>query len=120
MKVKATLLALSTMLLLLTPKIHAQKDLPTTGIRFWVERADAIRMPETYDADNYFNSYELGTNGFRGFTANGCHSNSEHGPNCYVRNRQLHSGHRILRLNLYKSGNYRDDLRKRNSFRQQY
>ncbi len=59
-----------------------KKTSPTTGIRFWVERADAIRMPETYDADNYFNSYELGTNSFRGFTANGCHSNSEHGPNC--------------------------------------
>lgn len=82
MKVKAPLLALSTMLLLLPPRIHAQKDLPTTGIRFWVERADAIRMPETYDADNYFNSYELGTNSFRGFTANGCHNYSEHGPNC--------------------------------------
>lgn len=82
MKVKAPLLALSTMLLLLAPRIHAQKDLSTTGIRFWVERADAIRMPETYDADNYFNSYELGTNSFRGFTANGCHNYSEHGPNC--------------------------------------
>lgn len=81
MKAKASLLTLSTMLLLLTPVTHAQKDLVTTGIRFWVERADAIRMPETYDADNYFNSYQLGTNSFRGFTANGCHGSS-YKPNC--------------------------------------
>lgn len=81
MKVTARLLALSTMLLLLTPIDFAQKDLSTSGIRFWVERADAIRMPETYDADNYFNSYQLGTNSFRGFTANGCHGSTDK-PNC--------------------------------------
>jgi len=82
MKVRASLLTLSTMLLLLIPVAHAQKDLTTSGIRFWVERADAIRMPETYDADNYFNSYQLGTNSFRGFTANGCHNSSTYKANC--------------------------------------
>lgn len=82
MKCRASLLTLSSALLLLTPVARSQKDLTTSGIRFWLERADAIRMPETYDADNYFNSYKLGTNSFRGFTANGCHNNSAHGPNC--------------------------------------
>lgn len=81
MKARASLLTLSSMLLLLTAVANAQKDLVTSGIRFWVERADAIRMPETYDADNYFNSYQLGTNSFRGFTANGCHG-SVYKPNC--------------------------------------
>lgn len=81
MKIRASLLSLSTMLLLLAPGVQAQKDLATSGIRFWVERADAIRMPETYDADNYFNSYQVGTNSFRGFTANGCHGSTDK-PNC--------------------------------------
>src|SRR5581483_8069644 len=78
MKLAGSIFAVATAVLVLAPMAPAQKDLTTSGIRFWVERADAIRMPETYDADNYFNSYQLGTNGFRGFTANGCHSNSEH------------------------------------------
>jgi len=82
MKLAESLFAVAAAVLVLAPMAHAQKDLTTSGIRFWVERADAIRMPETFDADNYFNSYQLGMNSFRGFTANGCHSNSEHGPNC--------------------------------------
>ena len=81
MKTRASLLTLLSTLFFLTTVVHAQKDLTTSGIRFWVERADAIRMPETYDADNYFNSYQLGTNSFRGFTANGCHGSS-YKPNC--------------------------------------
>lgn len=81
MNARASLLTLSTMLLFLIPVAQGQKDLATSGIRFWVERADAIRMPETYDADNYFNSYQLGSNSFRGFTANGCHGSTDK-PNC--------------------------------------
>lgn len=81
MKTRASLLTLLSTLFFLTTVVHAQKDLTTSGIRFWVERADAIRMPETYDADNYFNSYQLGANSFRGFTANGCHGSS-YKPNC--------------------------------------
>jgi len=81
MKLAGSILAVATAVLMLAPIAPAQKDLSTSGIRFWVERADAIRMPETYDADNYFNSYQPGTNSFRGFTANGCHD-SDHKPNC--------------------------------------
>jgi hypothetical protein len=81
MKLAESILAVATAVLMLAPMAPAQKDLSTSGIRFWVERADAIRMPETYDADNYFNSYQLGTNSFRGFTANGCHGSS-YKPNC--------------------------------------
>jgi hypothetical protein len=82
MRVRASSLTVLTMMILLASGTHAQQGLVTSGIRFWVERADAIRMPETYDADNYFNSVQLGTNSFRGFTANGCHNFSAHGPNC--------------------------------------
>jgi hypothetical protein len=81
MKLAGRIFAVATAVLVLAPMAPAQKDLATSGIRFWVERADAIRMPETYDADNYFNSYQLGTNSFRGFTANGCHG-STYKPNC--------------------------------------
>ena len=81
MKLAGSILAVATAVLVLAPTAPAQKDLSTSGIRFWVERADAIRMPETYDADNYFNSYQLGTNSFRGFTANGCHGSTDK-PNC--------------------------------------
>ena len=81
MKYRIMLTAISTALLLATATGHAQRDLDTTGIRLWLERADAIRMPETYDADNYFTSYQLGPNSFRGFTANGCLDSGD-GPNC--------------------------------------
>jgi len=81
MKLAGSILAVVTAVLVFAPMAPAQKDLGTSTIRFWVERADAIRMPETYDADNYFNSYQLGTNSFRGFTANGCHGSTDK-PNC--------------------------------------
>jgi len=85
MRVRISLLIVSAILLMLPEQARAQKDLTTSGIRFWVERADAIRTPETYDTDNYFNSYQLGTNSFRGFTANGC-VNADHPSSVYTEN----------------------------------
>lgn len=61
------LLALSAL-----PIALAQKKVDTSHLRFWLERADAIRGPEHYGEDNYFTSWRLGPGGFRGFTANAC------------------------------------------------
>lgn len=65
------LLALS-LLLASTAASYAQNNLNTSGIRVWLERADSIRGPEKYGEDNYYNSYEITSGSFRGFTANAC------------------------------------------------
>ncbi|HEY2468697.1 MAG TPA: hypothetical protein VGI45_12775 [Terracidiphilus sp.] len=58
---------------------HAQNNLNTSGVRFWLERADAIRGPEPYGEDNYYNSLKLGTSSFRNFTANDCSNSTKTG-----------------------------------------
>lgn len=81
MKRTTMLTAISTALLLIAATCHAQSNLDTSGVRLWLERSDVIRGPEVYGEDNYYNSYQLGSGSFRGFTSNACW-NSGDGPNC--------------------------------------
>lgn len=67
--------------LILAPLAHAQQNLNLSGIRLWLERADAIRGPEGYGEDNYYTSYQISSGSFRNFTSNACWTSSD-GPNC--------------------------------------
>ena len=82
MNLAGSILAVATAVLVLAPMAPAQKDLTTSGIRFWVEtRRRHPHAGGVWRSNNYFNSYQLGTNSFRGFTANGCHGSTDK-PNC--------------------------------------
>jgi hypothetical protein len=63
------------------PAVRAQQTLDLSGIRFWVERADAVRGPEGYGEDNYYTSYQIAPGRFRNFTSNACWLAAD-GPNC--------------------------------------
>jgi hypothetical protein len=58
MKLAGSLLAIVAALMLV-PSIHAQQNLNLSGVRLWLERADAIRGPEGYGEDNYYTSYQI-------------------------------------------------------------
>jgi hypothetical protein len=60
--------------------VQAQTTLTTTGVRFWLERADSLRGPDPYGQDSYYNSLKLGTGSYRNFTANECINSSRTGP----------------------------------------
>ncbi len=79
MKFSLPLAAISAAMLFCVPCAQAQTTLDTSGVRFWLERADAIRGPEPYGEDNYYNSLMLGTNSFRNFTANDCSNSTKTG-----------------------------------------
>jgi hypothetical protein len=67
--------------LALAPSTDAQRTLDLSGIRFWVERADAVRGPEGYGEDNYYTSFQIAPGRFRSFTSNACWLAVD-GPNC--------------------------------------
>jgi hypothetical protein len=71
--------ALPTLLVL--PSARAQQTLDTSGIRLWLERADAVRGPEGYGEDNAYTSYKIAPGRFRNFTTNACWLNADN-PNC--------------------------------------
>lgn len=66
---------------LLIPVAIAQQDLNVSGVRLWLERADAIRGPEGFGEDNYYTSYMMSSGNFRNFTSNTCWL-ADDGPNC--------------------------------------
>lgn len=67
--------------LLAVPATKAQQTLDTSGIRLWLERADAMRGPEGYGEDNYYTSYRISSGDFRNFTTNACWRSADN-PNC--------------------------------------
>ena len=81
MKLAERLFATAAAALVLVAPMHAQQNLNLSGIRLWLERADAIRGPEGYGEDNYYTSYEISSGNFRNFTSNACWTGSD-GPNC--------------------------------------
>jgi hypothetical protein len=81
MKLAGSLLATAATALMLVPPAFAQQNLNLSGIRLWLERADAIRGPEGYGEDNYYTSYQISSGSFRNFTSNACWTSSD-GPNC--------------------------------------
>jgi len=81
MRLARTIFTVSTSFLALAPAGHAQQTLDLSGIRFWVERADAVRGPEGYGEDNYYTSYQIAPGRFRNFTSNACWLPAD-GPNC--------------------------------------
>jgi hypothetical protein len=63
------------------PAARAQQTLDISGIRVWLERADAIRGSEGYSEDNDYTSYQIAAGSFRNFTTNACWLNADN-PNC--------------------------------------
>jgi hypothetical protein len=84
MKLVGSVFAFAAASLMLVPPTFAQQNLNLSGIRLWLERADAIRGPEGYGEDNYYTSYEISSGNFRNFTSNACWNVSgiNDGPNC--------------------------------------
>jgi len=81
MRFIVAMLVVASALLAITPAGHAQQTLDLSGIRFWVERADAVRGPEGYGEDNNYTSYQIAPGHFRSFTSNACWLAAD-GPNC--------------------------------------
>jgi hypothetical protein len=55
----------ATIVSLLAPVAIAQQNLNISGVRLWLERADAIRGPEGFGEDNYYASYMISSGSFR-------------------------------------------------------
>ncbi len=81
MKLAGIAFSIAIASLLLAPLAQAQQTLNLSGIRLWLERADAMRGPEGYGEDNYYTSYQISSGSFRNFTSNACWTGSD-GPNC--------------------------------------
>ena len=73
MKLAERLFATTAAALVLVAPMHAQQNLNLSGIRLWLERADAIRGPEGYGEDNYYTSYEISSGNFRNFKIGRAH-----------------------------------------------
>ena len=81
MKLAGSMFAIAAAASMLVPTLYAQQTLNLSGIRLWLERADAMRGPEGYGEDNYYTSYQISSGSFRNFTSNACWTGSD-GPNC--------------------------------------